>query len=128
MKLKIIQEVEVQEWELLLKFKKLMSLNKIKTLLRGDFILMDKNLKNMRFLFFVVILLIINISVTFECQRVIINTSKKEKDINELRLRSITTKSKLVRLMKRTEIEKIVDNMNLIVSTKSSYIIENEKK
>ena len=128
MKLKIIQEVEVQEWELLLKLKKLMSLNKIKTLLRGDFILIDKNLKNMRFLFFVVILLIINISVTFECQRVIINTSKKEKDINELRLRSITTKSKLVRLMKRTEIEKIVDNMNLIVSTKSSYIIENEKK
>ena len=38
------------KWELLLK-PKYMSLNKIKTLMRGDFILVDKKLKNMRFLF-----------------------------------------------------------------------------
>ena len=84
--------------------------------MRGDFILVDKKLKNMRFLFFVVALLIINISVTFECQSVIIDISKKEKDINELRLKSITTKSQLASLTKRTEIEKIVREIKLFTS------------
>jgi len=105
-----------------------MSLNKIKTLMRGDFILVDKKLKNMRFLFFVVGLLIINISVTFECQSVIIDISKKEKDINELRLKSITTKSQLASLTKRTEIEKIVREIKLFTSTEPNYILENAEK
>ncbi len=105
-----------------------MSLNKIKTLLRGDFILVDKKLKNMRFLFFVVALLIINISVTFECQRVIIDISKKEKDINELRLKSVTTKSQLASLTKRTEIEKIVREIKLFTSIEPNYILENAEK
>tara|TARA_B100000989_G_scaffold159333_1_gene118940 strand:- start:853 stop:1170 length:318 start_codon:yes stop_codon:yes gene_type:complete len=105
-----------------------MRLNKIKTLMRGDFILVDKKLKNMRFLFFVVGLLIINISVTFECQSVIIDISKKEKDINELRLKSITTKSQLASLTKRTEIEKIVREIKLFTSTEPNYILENAEK
>ena len=104
-----------------------MSLNKIKTLMRGDFILVDKKLKNMRFLFFVVALLIINISVTFECQSVIIDISKKE-DINELRLKSITTKSQLASLTKRTEIEKIVREIKLFTSIEPHYILENAEK
>ena len=115
------------KWELLLKLK-YMSLNKIKTLLRGDFILVDKKLKNMRFWFFEVALLIINISVTFECQRVIIDISKKEKDINELRLKSITTKSQLASLTKRTEIEKIVREIKLFTSIEPNYILENAEK
>ena len=89
---------------------------------------MDKNLKNMRFLFFVVILLIINISVTFECQSVIIDISKKEEDINELRLKSITTKSQLASLTKRTEIEKIVREIKLFTSIEPNYILENAEK
>ena len=105
-----------------------MSLNKIKTLMRGDFILVDKKLKNMRFLFFVVALLIINISVTFECQSVIIDISKKEKGINELRLKSITTKSQLASLTKRTEIEKIVREIKLFTSIEPNYILENAEK
>ena len=127
MKSKTIQEAEVLKWELLLK-PKYMSLNKIKTLMRGDFILVDKKLKNMRFLFFVVALLIINISVTFECQSVIIDISKKEKDINELRLKSITTKSQLASLTKRTEIEKIVREIKLFTSIEPNYILENAEK
>ena len=127
MKSKTIQEAEVLKWELLLK-PKYMSLNKIKTLMRGDFILVDKKLKNMRFLFFVVALLIINISVTFECQSVIIDISKKEKDINELRLKSITTKSQLASLSKRTEIEKIVREIKLFTSIEPNYILENAEK
>ena len=105
-----------------------MSLNKIKTLLRGDFILVDKKLKNMKFLFFVVVLLIVNISVTFECQSVIISISKNEKEINELRLKSITTKSQLANLTKRTEIEKIVKEIKLFTSTEPNYILENAEK
>ena len=127
MKSKTIQEAEVLKWELLLKLK-YMSLNKIKTLMRGDFILVDKKLKNMRFLFFVVALLIINISVTFECQSVIIDISKKEEDINELRLKSITTKSQLASLTKRTEIEKIVREIKLFTSIEPNYILENAEK
>ena len=127
MKSKTIQEAEVLKWELLLK-PKYMSLNKIKTLMRGDFILVDKKLKNMRFLFFVVALLIINISVTFECQSVIIDISKKEEDINELRLKSITTKSQLASLTKRTEIEKIVREIKLVTSVEPNYILENAEK
>ncbi len=127
MKSKTIQEAEVLKWELLLK-PKYMSLNKIKTLMRGDFILVDKKLKNMRFLFFVVALLIINISVTFECQSVIIDISKKEEDINELRLKSITTKSQLASLTKRTEIEKIVREIKLFTSIEPNYILENAEK
>lgn len=127
MKSKTIQEAEVLKWELLLK-PKYMSLNKIKTLMRGDFILVDKKLKNMRFLFFVVALIIINISVTFECQSVIIDISKKEEDINELRLKSITTKSQLASLTKRTEIEKIVREIKLFTSIEPNYILENAEK
>ena len=127
MKSKTIQEAEVLKWELLLKLKN-MSINKIKTLMRGDFILVDKKLKNMRFLFFVVALLIINISVTFECQSVIIDISKKEEDINELRLKSITTKSQLASLTKRTEIEKIVREIKLFTSIEPNYILENAEK
>jgi len=73
-------------------------------------------------------LLIINISVTFECQSVIIDISKKEEDINELRLKSITTKSQLASLTKRTEIEKIVREIKLFTSIEPNYILENAEK
>ena len=105
-----------------------MSLEKIKKLMRGDFILVDKKLKNIRFLFFVVTLLIINISMTFECQSVIIDISKKEREINELRLKSITAKSQIASLTKRTEIEKIVSEIKLFTSVQPNYILENAEK
>ena len=61
--------------------------------------------------------------MTFECQSVIIDISKKEKDINELRLKSITTKSQLASsLTKRTEIEKIVREINYFTSIEPNYI------
>ena len=66
--------------------------------------------------------------MTFECQSVIIDISKKEKDINELRLKSITTKSQLSSLTKRTEIEKIVREIELFTSIEPNYILENAEK
>ena len=66
--------------------------------------------------------------MTFECQSVIIDISKKEKDINELRLKSITTKSQLASLTKRTEIEKIVREIKLFTSIEPNYILENAEK
>ena len=66
--------------------------------------------------------------MTFECQSVIIDISKKEEDINELRLKSITTKSQLASLTKRTEIEKIVREIKLFTSIEPHYILENAEK
>ena len=108
--------------------KKLVSLNNFKSLLKGDFISIDKRLHHMKFLYFIVVLIIFNISITFESQRMIINISNKEKFINELKLRSITTKSQLVSLTRRSEIEKKVKEVGLFTSVKPNYVIDYEKK
>ena len=67
-------------------------------------------------------------TITIYDNRKIIEISKKERDINELRLKSITTKSQLASLTKRTEIEKIVREIKLFTSIEPNYILENAEK
>ena len=87
-----------------------------------------KEYKIFTFLLLIVFLLLINIRVSFNAEKLQKRSIKLEQEVADLRLTYITTKSELMNLYKRSEIEKMVENQGLKTSLNPAYIIEvNEK-
>ena len=63
------------------------------SILRGEFIADQNNQKYIPFLLFVVLLILLNIRVSFRAERLLKESISLEKEIADLRLVYITTKS-----------------------------------
>ena len=94
------------------------------SILKGDFFSKEKNTKYLPFLLLIVFLLLINIRVSFNAEKLQKKSIKLEQEVADLRLTYITTKSELMNLYKRSEIEKMVEKQGLKTSLNPAYIID----
>lgn len=70
----------------------------------------------------------INIRISFNAEKLQKRSINLEKEVADLRLTYITTKSQLMSLYKRSKIEELVENQGIKTSIKPAYIIDiNEK-
>ena len=90
--------------------------NSFSTILRGDFIANKNNQKHVPFLIFIVLLVLLNIRISFRAERLLKESIRLEKEVAELRLSYITTKSALMNMHKRSVIEDIVYDKGLKTS------------
>ena len=93
-------------------------------LLKGDFFSKKQNAKYVPFLFLIVILLLINIRVSFYAEKLLKRSIKLEYEVADLRLTYITTKSQLMQVYKRSTIENMVVKQGLSTSLIPPYIID----
>ena len=91
---------------------------------KGDFLSKKENQKQLPFFLFVGFLIVLNISLYYNAEQLAKNISKAEKELYELRVEYITTKSELMDKHKRSTIENTVKNMGLQSSTIAPLIIE----
>lgn len=98
------------------------------SILKGDFFSKKQNTKYLPFLLLIVLLLMINIRISFNAEKLQKRSINLEKEVADLRLTYITTKSQLMSLYKRSKIEELVENQGIKTSVKPAYIIDiNEK-
>ena len=98
------------------------------SILKGDFFSKRHNTKHLPFLLLIVLLLMINIRISFNAEKLQKRSINLEKEVADLRLTYITTKSQLMSLYKRSKIEELVENQGIKTSMKPAYIIDiNEK-
>ena len=93
-------------------------------LLKGDFFSKKQNVKYVPFLFLIVILLLINIRISFYAEKLLKRSIKLEYEVADLRLTYITTKSQLMQVYKRSTIENMVIKQGLSTSLIPPYIID----
>ncbi|MBC8265940.1 MAG: hypothetical protein H8E84_03150 [Flavobacteriales bacterium] len=91
---------------------------------KGEFLSKKENQEHIPFILFVVGLVIINITLYYNAERLARNINKAEKDLYELRVQYITTKSELMAKYKRSTIESTVQEMGLKSSLIAPRIIE----
>ena len=91
---------------------------------KGNFLSKKKNQEHLPFILFVALLIILNISLYYNVEQLARNINKAEKDLYELRVEYITTKSELMAKYKRSTIENTVRNMGLQSSLIAPKIIE----
>lgn len=96
----------------------------IYSVLRGDFISNQNSQKNFPFILLIVILLLLNIRISFHAENLTLEIISLEQEIYDLRLTYITTKSDLMHLHKRSEIEVLVKDIGLNTSMKPPIIIQ----
>ena len=94
------------------------------SILRGEFIADQNNQKYIPFLLFVVLLILLNIRVSFMAERLLKESISLEKEIADLRLVYITTKSDLMSMYRRSVIEEIVADKGLKTSLNPPIIID----
>ena len=94
------------------------------SLLKGDFFSKQQNVKYVPFLFLIVMLLLINIRVSFYAEKLLKRSIKLEYEVADLRLTYITTKSQLMQVYKRSTIENMVVKQGLSTSLIPPYIID----
>ena len=98
--------------------------NLLLEIFKGDFLSKKENQQQLPFFLFVGLLIVINISLYYNAEQIAKNISKAEKELYELRVEYITTKSELMDKHKRSTIENTVKNMGLQSSTIAPLIIE----
>ena len=94
------------------------------SLLKGDFFSKKQNVKYVPFLFLIVILLLVNIRISFYAEKLLKRSIKLEYEVADLRLTYITTKSQLMQVYKRSTIENMVVKQGLSTSLIPPYIID----
>ena len=104
--------------------KKAQEQNIITQIIRGDFLSKKENQEHLPFILFVVLLIIINITIYYNAEHLARNIDRAEKDLYQLRVEYITTKSELMDKNKRSTIENTVKNMGLQSSLIAPKIIE----
>ena len=104
--------------------KKAQEQNIITQIIRGDFLSKKENQEHLPFILFVVFLIIINITLYYNAEHLARNIDKAEKELYELRVEYITTKSELMGKYKRSTIENTVVSMGLKSSLIAPKIIE----
>ena len=98
--------------------------NIISEIFKGDFLSRKENQQHLPFIVFVAGLIIINITLYYNAENLAWNINKTEKELYELRVKYITTKSELMKKYKRSNIEETVENMGLGSSLTPPKIIE----
>ena len=98
--------------------------NTISSILRGEFITERSNAKLVPFLLMIVVLVLINIRSSFHAEALLKRSIALEKEVADLRLGYITTKSELMRMYRRSVIEKIVEEDGLRTSLVHPEIIK----
>lgn len=101
-----------------------LSILSILSILKGDFFSKKQNTKYLPFLLLIVLLLLINIRVSFNAEKLEKKSILLEKEVADLRLTYITTKSQLMSLYKRSKIEEMVLDQGLKTSLYPPYIID----
>ena len=100
------------------------SSNKFSSILKGEFITEKSNKKLLPFLLMIVALGLINISSSFHAEKLLKQAISSEKEVADLRLTSITTKSELMSVYRRSVVEGLVENQGLKTSLTPPEIIE----
>lgn len=102
----------------------------IKPLLDGSFLSKESSAKELPFMAFLLFLIIIFISNTFWAQGTVRKINKYKKEVKELRIKSISTKAKLMDNTRLSHIANKVKNLGLQESLKPPkkiYITKEEK-
>ena len=100
------------------------SSNTLSSILTGGFITEKSNAKLIPFLLMIVALGLINIRSSFNAEGLLKKSIALEKEISDLRLTSITTKSELMSMYRRSVIEILVEDQGLKTALTPAEIIE----
>lgn len=98
--------------------------NTLSSILKGEFIIEKSNTRFIPFLFLVVALGLINIRCSFNAEKLLKQSISLEKEVADLRLTHITTKSKLMGIYRRSIFEGLVESQGLKTSLIPPDIIE----
>lgn len=98
--------------------------NSFISILKGEFVSDKNNKRHMPFLLMLVLLILLNISLSFRAEQLLKQSIFLEKQIADLRLVHITTKSELMHMYRRTVIEELVGVYGLKSSITPPIIIE----
>ena len=98
--------------------------NSLLSVLRGEFIANQNNQKHIPFLFFIVLLILLNIRISFRAERLLKESIYLEQEVADFRLVYITTKSDLMSMYRRSVVEKIVSDKGLKTSLNPPIIIQ----
>ncbi|MDP7568068.1 MAG: FtsL-like putative cell division protein [Flavobacteriales bacterium] len=98
--------------------------NTISSILKGEFIAEKSNTKLIPFLLLIVFLVLVNIRSSFYAEMLLKESISLEKEVADLRLVYITTKSDLMSMHRRSVIENIVQNQGLKTVVNPPMIIE----
>ena len=98
--------------------------NTISSILKGEFIAEKSNVKLIPFLLLIVFLVLVNIRSSFYAEKLLKESISLEKEVADLRLVYITTKSDLMSMHRRSVIENIVQNQGLKTAVNPPMIIE----
>jgi len=107
-----------------MKNKRKQEQNILSWIFKGDFLSKKSNQEQLPFILFVVSLIIVNITLYYNAEKLAININKAEIELYELRVEYITTKSELMTKYKRSTIEKKVNSMGIKSSLVAPKIIE----
>ena len=100
------------------------SSNTFSSILKGEFITEKSNTKLIPFLLLIVALVLVNISFSFHAEKLLKQSISLEKEVADLRLSHITTKSELMSVYRRSVVERLVENQGLKTSLTPPEIIE----
>jgi hypothetical protein len=100
------------------------SSNTISSILKGEFITQKSNEKLIPFLLMIVVLGLINIRSSFHAEKLLKQSISLEKEVADLRLTYITTKSELMSVYRRSIVERLVESQGLKTSLTPPEIIE----
>ena len=100
------------------------SSNTISSILKGEFIAEKSNAKLIPFLLMIVVLGLINIRSSFHAEKLLKQSISLEKEVADLRLTYITTKSELMSVYRRSVVEGLVESQDLKTSLIPPEIIE----
>ena len=98
--------------------------NSLLSILKGEFITEQGNQKYIPFLLFIVLLILLNIRISFRAEHLLKESISLDLEVADLRLVYITTKSDLMRMYRRSVIEEIVAENGLVTSLTPPVIIE----
>ena len=98
--------------------------NTISSILKGEFIAEKSNTKLIPFLLLIVFLVLVNIRSSFYAEMLLKESISLKKEVADLRLVYITTKSDLMSMHRRSVIENIVQNKGLETAVNPPMIIE----
>ena len=96
----------------------------ISSILKGEFITQKSNEKLIPFLLMIVVLGLINIRSSFHAEKLLKQSISLEKEVADLRLTYITTKSELMSVYRRSIVEVLVESQGLKTSLTPPEIIE----
>tara|TARA_Y100001978_G_scaffold140551_1_gene125719 strand:- start:177 stop:482 length:306 start_codon:yes stop_codon:yes gene_type:complete len=99
-------------------------MNSLFTVLKGEFLSNKKNQKYVPYLLSLVLLILVNINISFRAEKLLKNEIKLEQQVADLRLIYITTKSDLMRMYRRSTVEELVKTRGLKTSINPPYILE----